>query len=79
MLESGQIRKLELLPAPSVSGSLYTNLFVDHPGGKPYEALSYTWESDARPLTLNIGSAVLPIGKNLDAALRQFRLSDKSR
>lgn len=78
-LEAGQIRKLLLLPARSLSDPLNASLFADAPGGEPYEALSYTWESETKPCTMNIGSAALPIGKNLDAALRHFRLPDRSR
>lgn len=78
-LKPGQTRKLRLLPATSRNDPLYADLSADAPSSEQYEALSYTWENEAKPCTIHIGTAVLSIGQNLDAALRQFRLSDTAR
>lgn len=75
-----ETRKLELLPAKSQHDPLTANLLAEDPHGHhEYEALSYTWESEKRPCTINIDSMVLHIGENLAAALRQFRLKTRSR
>ncbi|UJO24518.1 Heterokaryon incompatibility protein 6, OR allele [Fulvia fulva] len=68
-----QIRILTLHPAnrsQPLSGSLQV---VNLRGGLGYVALSYAWGAVDKPCTLQVDGQALPIGRNLHAALVQWR------
>ena len=80
--QQGHIRVINLEPSPSVDAPLQISFVADHHStleGR-YEAISYTWgEPDVSyPLHLP-DSTYVGVTKNLDWALRRFRLHDRTR
>ena len=78
--QQNSIRLLELYSTRSIDselfGSLYNFTLEEAP---PYEAISYTWDSDDFPEILRLPNGHLKITENLASALRAFRPRDGDR
>ncbi|KUI72541.1 Heterokaryon incompatibility protein 6, OR allele [Cytospora mali] len=75
------IRLLRLFYDPVFTNELCCQLIETNlqPEGIPYEALSYTWGSEARPFKITADGSVLRVTENLHTALRHLRLPDEDR
>lgn len=75
-LEIPELRLLHLSPASQYDDDIQCHLTVSliHDPIR-YDALSYTWGNPYDTLLISIGGYAFNITKNLDAALRQLRLS----
>lgn len=82
-LQYDSIRILILHPSSNDSDPITCTIKDARPSNTSleYEALSYTWGSDAQPkeILLDNGRARKPIGENCYHALRSLRLRDKDR
>lgn len=69
-------RLLKLLHSERIAAELHCEIADSRLGLAPeFEALSYTWDQDVFPVTLNTPSGELRITENLASALRRFRLA----
>lgn len=77
---SKAIRILQLLPAPSLEDPICCTLAVQYLDEQPdYEALSYTWGSASRRLTVQVNGYDCHVTDNAAAALRRLRYTDRER
>ncbi|KAI7977208.1 hypothetical protein EIK77_005413 [Talaromyces pinophilus] len=79
-----RIRVLELFCAATEESDIHCQLHelpISQSRGADcsYEALSYFWGSDQRPLSVYINGHPLPITQNLDTALRHLRRKSQNR
>jgi hypothetical protein len=73
-----QFRLLHIISANQPSNDIQCYLTVSSPlESDSYDALSYAWGDPSNTLPISINSHTLKITRNLEAALRQLRLSDK--
>ncbi|KAI0179053.1 HET-domain-containing protein [Hypoxylon sp. FL1284] len=78
--EKGEIRLLELFPAPEHSSPIECALHPVKLSKKPsYEALSYTWGGKGSGQSITLDGVALPVFENLEAVLRRLRRTKKSR
>ncbi|KAI6081479.1 HET-domain-containing protein [Hypoxylon rubiginosum] len=78
--EDGEIRLLELFPAPEHSAPIVCALHPVKLGTKPsYEALSYTWGGKGAGTSITLDGFVLGVFENLEAVLRRLRRPKKPR
>lgn len=74
-----EIRLLQLHPAPSEEVPIECTLQkVSLDSAPAYRALSYTWGTEIAQFQIRIGGIQQSITKNLDEALRHFRLIDSA-
>ena len=75
-----EIRVMHLLPAGVFSDPVACELETVNPAsGVEYEALSYTWGDQLDTLPIYVDGIELYITKNLEAALRHLRFTDRPR
>jgi hypothetical protein len=73
-------RLLKLLPSEQIAAELRCEIADSRLGLTPdFEALSYTWDQDVFPVTLNTPSGELKVTENLASALRRFRSAKRTR
>ncbi|KAH0545073.1 hypothetical protein FGG08_000844 [Glutinoglossum americanum] len=74
------IRLLRLFPAPTLNDDIKCELFPSNLDGEhTFEALSYTWGSEANPATITLQGEAREVTQNLAAALRHLRFHDRDR
>lgn len=78
-LSSDAIRVLRLIHAPLFDNEIQCELIETYLGDVPYEALSYTWGSMAKPLKITVDASELHVTENLYTALRYLRLPYEDR
>ncbi|OCL11331.1 hypothetical protein AOQ84DRAFT_424047, partial [Glonium stellatum] len=71
------IRLIILLPAKEWSSEIECDLRQDMLETCSYEALSYVWGSAQDTVPIHINKKTFDITRNLEGALREFRLGDR--
>ncbi|OTB03860.1 hypothetical protein M426DRAFT_23382 [Hypoxylon sp. CI-4A] len=78
--EKGEIRLLELSPAPEHSSPIECALRLVKLGDNPnFEALSYTWGGKGAGQHIFLNGLEFPVFENLEAVLRRLRYPNKPR
>ncbi|XXH05340.1 hypothetical protein Hte_011766 [Hypoxylon texense] len=78
--DQGEIRLLELSPAPEYSSPIECTLRPVKLNEKPsFEALSYTWGGKGAGQSITLDGVILPVFENLEAVLRRLRRPKKPR
>ncbi|KAI1770775.1 HET-domain-containing protein [Hypoxylon cercidicola] len=77
--DNGEIRLLELFPAPEYSSPIECALHPVKLSEKPsFEALLYTWGGKGAGQSITLDGVDLPVFENLEAVLRRLRRPTKS-